>query len=203
MTGLPTSSPSLPRTVGWPARPRGLATAAPCSTPIYLRGYGCDSIDNDDNLFVDECAEDKVLATLELPYGASCLEEYFLDEGGLRACVERHLRAAADCHPVNTPTFERLVGTCGLVYLDYSVDTSTCPAENYVEERFGPFQLDLFPPTLAPLQCPGSALAHTLEIVDIGPLGIVTSDDCGIANVTVKVMSDEVTATISSRIYQV
>ena len=170
---------------------------------LYLRGYGCDSIDNDDNMFVDECAEDKVPATLQLPYGASCLEAYYVDEGSLRACVERHLRAADDCHPVNTPTFERLVGTCGVVYLDYSVDTSTCPAENYVEERFGPFQLDLSPPTLAPLQCPGSVLAHTLEMVDIGPLGIVVSDDCGIANVTVKVMSDEVTATVSSRIYQV
>lgn len=169
----------------------------------YLRGYGCDSIDNDDNLFVDECGEDKVPATLQLPYGATCLEDYFLEEDDLRACVERHLRAADDCHPVNIPTFERLVGTCGDVYLDYAVDTATCAAENHVEERFGPFQLDLTPPALAPLQCPASPLPHTLRMIDIGPLGIAATDDCGIANVTVTVKSDEVTATVSSRIYEV
>lgn len=170
---------------------------------LYLRGYGCDSIDNDNDQVVDDCGEDKVPATLQLPYGAACLEDFFLSAADLQACVERHLRAADDCHPVNTPAFEQLSGTCDAVYLDYSVNTSTCAAENHVKERFGPFRLDNSPPILAPLICPANAIPHTLKMIDIGPLGISTSDDCGIAGVTVKVLSDESSAAVNAKIYQV
>lgn len=170
---------------------------------LYLRGYGCDSIDNDNNLLVDECGEDKVPANLDLLYGASCLDEFFLTEAELRACVERNLQATDDCHPVNAPTFEGLSGTCGAVYLDYSVNTSTCTAENHVQETFGPFRLDDSPPVLAALNCPSSPLPHNLEMVDLGPLGIAASDDCGIAHVTVKVLSDESTAAVNAKLYRV
>lgn len=81
-----------------PGRGRALLDAS-----LYLRGYGCDSIDNDNDDVVDDCGEDKVPATLQLPYGAACLEDFFLSEAELRACVERHLLAADDCHTVTRP----------------------------------------------------------------------------------------------------
>jgi hypothetical protein len=55
----------------------------------YLRGYGCDGIDNDNSGQVDDCAEDVSPATLLLSDGGFCSAQYFLSEAELRACVER------------------------------------------------------------------------------------------------------------------
>lgn len=66
-----------------------------------------------------------------------------------------------------------------------------------------PVFYDDAPPAIAPLNCPASVFPHTLEMVDIGPLGIVATDNCGIKNLTVRVFSDETSAAVDAKIYQV
>ena len=56
-----------------------------------------------------------------------------------------------------------------------------------MEKTFGSFKLDLNLPELQPLNCPTEPLPHTLEMIDLGPLGIVAADDCGIENIAVMV----------------
>ena len=168
----------------------------------YLRGYGCDGIDNDNSGQVDDCAEDVFPATLLLNDGGFCSSQYYLSAAELQACVERYLVAEDDC---DTITAIEAVGgpaaTCANTTLLYRAKAQRCESNN-VEETLGPFKLDLNPPTLQPLNCSNATLPHTLEMIDLGPLGIVAADDCGIETITVKVTSDEAISAVNAQIYK-
>jgi len=169
----------------------------------YLRGYGCDGIDNDNSGDVDSCAEDVFPATLLLSDGGFCSSQYYLSAAELRACVERYLVAEDDCDTIAAiASASEPEATCASTTLRYRAETLRCSANNNVEKTFGPFKLDLELPTLQPLNCPTEPLPHTLEMIDLGPLRIVAADNCGIETLTVKVTSDEATSAVNAQIYK-
>jgi len=171
-------------------------------TNTYLRGYGCDGIDNDNSGQVDDCAEDIFPATLLLSDGGFCASQYYLSAAELRACVERYLVAEDDCDAITAiQAASEPEATCANTTLRYRAETQRCDANN-VEKTLGPFKLDLNLPTLQPLSCPNEPLPHTLQMIDLGPLGIVAEDDCGIETITVEVTSDEATSAVNAQIYK-
>jgi len=150
----------------------------------FLKGYGCDSNDNDNNGSVDECEEDQVPVSLRLQDGGVCHEKYFATEESLRDCIERYLFADDDCYTPTTPHFRTLgQGTCADTTATYDVTTTACAAQNQASATFGPFKLDTERPVVTILNCPATPLPQSLEMVDIGPLGITASDNCDIEKV--------------------
>jgi hypothetical protein len=116
--------------------------------------------------------------------------------------VERYLIADDDCDVIAAiESASKPEATCASTTLRYSVKTQRC-RDNNVEKTFGPFKVDLNLPELQNLNCPTEPLPHTLEMIDLGPLGIVAADDCGIENIAVMVTSDEATSSVNAQIYK-
>lgn len=148
---------------------------------------------------IDECDEDVYGPTIDSKAAiAATMGVWFTDEATVLDYMRKTVETYDDCGATNLTSIT-LASACEASSVTIVVQDR---CQNQATETISIFY-DAMNPAIAPLNCPVATLPHTLEMVDIGPLGINTTDNCGIKNVTVRVISDEASATADAKIYQV